>query len=115
MQTTFCAPSIRDPSTHQLRYHVDKCVKRARQFSLATLNHEQMSHEVSHFTGEKTESSSAEESAELGEVVIMRIRDRHNTNRATQKECVLLSVVRLSEAFEIRQTVAWTDVSLLKE
>ena len=43
--------------------------------------------------------------AEPGEVVIMRIRDRHNTHRVTQKECVLLSVVRLSEAFGIRATM----------
>ena len=43
--------------------------------------------------------------AEPGDVVIMRIRDRHNTHRVTQKESVRLSVVRFSEAFEIRKTV----------
>ena len=40
--------------------------------------------------------------AEPGKVVIMRIRGRHNTHRVTQKECLMMSVVRLSEAFEIR-------------
>ena len=31
----------------------------------------------------------------MQKVVIMRIRDRHNTHKATQKECVMLSVVRV--------------------
>ena len=43
--------------------------------------------------------------AEPGQDVIMRIRDGHNTHRVTQWECVMLSVVRLSDAFEIRWKV----------
>ena len=38
--------------------------------------------------------------AEPGEVVILRIRDRHNTYRDSQQKCVMLSVVRLSDAFD---------------
>ena len=40
--------------------------------------------------------------AEPGEFVLMPIRDMHNTHRVTQKESVMLSVVRLSEALKNR-------------
>ena len=40
--------------------------------------------------------------AEPGEVVILRIRDRHNTYRDSQQKYVMFSVVKLSDPFEIK-------------